>query len=481
MSTASLKRLNGDSVMSCLEHQRLIQSDFAYATDFEYLIDQELPCFSIEVKRGQLGLRVGHYLAEIILPSGLSLEILPKISSSTTYGSSPSDAADSLALDIVQSRQWVATMLQDIGKEGLGKAIAAINLKATELSNSPFTEWPPLGAQYSQQLSSSRDSFSKPWYQGLLARINQVLQQAAKVLPSRYQTQNNNSPKAKGKIRLKAQLKNNWHRPHYLYTEQTVFETDKLLAEFLATAWQQLQTLSQVGALSSTQPLPANFQGVVILPPQQWAVAYQQIQSSQTAWSAQLNPVQANTIKQAIGWAWWLLTHSDQHQPSRSIANSQAQKLPAPSLMINMNHAFERWVLGRLQGWVTNNLTNSRLILQPSFEWLSQKMAQPQVIQKLIPDACIVNQHNNISHVVDVKYKQIAGVTQVSGADWQQLYVYQQHLNCENAWLIYPKTKKFNQRLDVFVNFNENRLSNQDGSTQMSVIPFDPYQGLLLI
>ena len=44
------------------------------------MIEQELPCFGIEVKRGQLILVVSHYLAKIILPSGLTLEILPKIS-----------------------------------------------------------------------------------------------------------------------------------------------------------------------------------------------------------------------------------------------------------------------------------------------------------------------------------------------------------------------------------------------------------------
>lgn len=176
-----------------------------------------------------------------------------------------------------------------------------------------------------------------------------------------------------------------------------------------------------------------------------------------------------------------------------------------PALMINMNHAFERWVLGKLYNWVSDNLVSSRLIIQPKFDWLHQKLpssnplaasskqtgeknsfsiedtTQQRVIQKLIPDACIVTAEGKISHVIDIKYKTIEGITQVSGADWQQLYVYQQHLQCENAWLIYPMTKKFAERLDVLADFNENRQSNQGGTAQMSAIPFNPYRGLLLI
>ena len=157
-----------------------------------------------------------------------------------------------------------------------------------------------------------------------------------------------------------------------------------------------------------------------------------------------------------------------------------------------MNHAFERWVLGKLQTWVAQNLANSQLVLQPSFDWLYLKPAVSnldpniKVIQKLIPDACIVTKDGAISHVLDIKYKALSQATQVSGADWQQLYSYKQHLKCQNAWLIYPKAKNFTQRLDVYDNFDENRHSNQDGNvlkgvTQMSVIPFDPQQGLLLI
>ncbi|HAO59421.1 MAG TPA: hypothetical protein DCQ89_03380, partial [Psychrobacter sp.] len=264
---------DSNGVVSCFEHQRLSREDFAHAADFEYLIEQELPCFSIEVNRGQLSLVISHYLAKIILPSGLTLEILPKISvdEASNAKSNSSKSQPELAkrqADIVHARQWVAAMLEDISTDNLAKQITALNLAAKADFSIPSYPNIPF------QLASTSLSVDKPWYEGLLARIRQALQQAAMILPNRYQTQVNNQPKAQGKINLAAQLKNNWHRPHYLYTEQAVFETDQVLAQFLATAWQQLQKLSSQPTLNETsfdQKLPSSLQGIMALPPQSWA------------------------------------------------------------------------------------------------------------------------------------------------------------------------------------------------------------------
>lgn len=558
-SFADHAQLKCGSILSCFEHQRLGAEDFSYAKDFEYLIEQELPCFSIEVKRGKLSLLVGHYLAKVILPSGLTLEILPKISSDkidpyktsspktkpnknlsnqasalvsaiTPSQSGPTGANSGAAgrlNDLVQARKWVATMLQDIGSDNLGKTIEAINISATKPSdNSPlesyasslqtlkpnglpneptkFTGLPPVTSISNHQTVKLSSPVDKPWYQGLLAIISDKLQQVAELLPNRYRTEVNNSPKAQGKINLTAQLKNNWHRPHYLYTEQSIFDADQLLVQFLTTAWQQLQQLAQASGISSSSsvpPLPSSFQGVVALPVHQWQSSYQQLLQQKQAWVIQFSGIQADVIAQGIEWGWWLLTHSNQRLTQSPLQATQ-EGLPVAALMINMNHAFERWVLGKLHSWVNHNLANSRLIIHPSFDWLQQKLAtsegglQRQVIQKLIPDACIVTEKKGITHVIDIKYKTINGANQIGGRDWQQLSTYQQYLNCPNAWLIFPRTKNFKQRLDVFINFDENRLSNQNGAIrystgqsktgenctqQMSVIPFDPDQARLLI
>ena len=497
---SAMRTYQHDGVISCFEHQHLSRQDFAHSKDFDYLIEQELPCFAIEVKRGQLSLVVSHYLAKIILPSGLTLEVLPKISVETAAGTHQSpwqlptatDSGASLAkrkAEIVQARQWVSTMLEDISKDNLGKELAVLDLAAKP------GFYPPSYQTIPSQLASASRTIYKPWYEGLLATIRQALQQAAGILPNRYQTQVQNQPKAQGKINLAAQLKNNWHRPHYLYTEQAVFETDQLLAQFLATAWQQLQKLSAQNVINESsfdQQMPSSLQGVMVLPPQSWEGVYQQLKSSTATRGSQLSLVQAQIVTQAIEWGSWLLTQGSVAESGHSTEDKSVEQLPVASLMINMNHAFERWVLGKLQSWASQQLVNSRLVIQPSFDWLYLKTNFPksglksEVVQKLVPDACIMTQEGQISHVLDIKYKSLSAATQVSGADWQQLYSYQQRLNCKNAWLIYPKTKTFTQRLDVFDNLDENRHSNQDGDisgriTQMSVIPFDPQQGLLLI
>lgn len=483
-------------VMSCLEHQKLSRADFKYAIDFDYLIEQELPCFTLEIKRGQLFLVVSHYLAKIILPSGMILEILPKISVNTAGAirgfSKTDDHQNKKQMEIKQARQWVARMLQDIEQDDLGKTIAATSLvQATEGYRPPL---PQLQSTLSWPTNLSHE---KPWYEGLLAKISQLLQQAATVLPNTYQSQASNRPKAQGKINLNAQLKNNWHRPHYLYTEQSIFKTDQLLAQFLVTAWQQLQKLSPESApvfsrLERQIPEILRGQVALTLPPQSWQASYQQLQLRSQTWQSQLGTGATQTIIQAVEWGWWLLTQAMWEQAPRQGQGSQAQQRPTSALMINMNHAFERWVLGKLQRWIAANLPQSSLMIHPSFEWLySISLASPTkqpstVLQRLIPDACIVAQTGEVSHVIDIKYKTLTGVTQISGADWQQLYCYQQYVKSENAWLIYPQTINFTQRLDVSDNLAENRQSNQQGMVEtdtrkMSVIPFDPHQGLLLI
>ena len=271
--------------------------------------------------------------------------------------------------------------------------------------------------------------------------------------------------------------------------------TDQVLAQFLATAWQQLQKLSVrpgINEINFNQKLPSSCEGYGLASSKCWASIYHKLKNNTATWSSQFGTVQVRVLTQAIEWGWWLLKQGNVGESRNSTDNKSGAELPIAALMINMNHAFERWVLGKLQDWTSQQLATSQLIIQPSFDWLRSKPSVPkagintEVIQKLVPDACIMTSDGEISHVLDIKYKALAQATQVSGADWQQLYSYQQHLNCQNAWLIYPKTKNFVQRLDVFDDLNENRHSNQDGDVvngvaQMSVIPFDPQQGLLLI
>lgn len=469
-----------ESVMSCLENEWLTIKDFSHKDDFDYLIQKELPCFNIEVKQGEIVLRVRHYLAKVILPSGASLEILPKVGITSLRG------RHARQHHIVKSRGWVAQMLSDIANDSLYKSIAAIEWGKSATDNLAYNklELPNLPHTI---FSDSQ----QPWYQGLLNIAEAQIAASAKILPNRYQTQVNNSPKAQGRINLKAQLKNNWHRPHYLYSEQSVFDNDKLLSQFLATGWSQLQRLqidinfqSSKAALISHNP----YQGIQRLAARDWLSSYQQIRQQSAIWSAQLSSYQQQTLNQGLQWCWWLLNHIYSDKQSNQQDISLSSHAPTPALMINMNTAFERWVLGKLTRYVEQQLPDSHLVIQPTLDWLmSVEQGQAgshetcNVVQRLIPDACIRSADGRETHVIDVKYKAVDKIQDVSASDWQQLSVYQQRLGCAHAWLIYPKNKNFNQRLDVSSHFDENRRHQQDGSTFMSVIPFDMKRGALLI
>jgi len=90
------------NVITVFEHQRLTVHDFLQASDFDWLMTQEFAVFTIKRKQGLWQLKVGHYIGIILLPSGMTLEILPKLNQSTQTS------------DIVQTRHWVQGMLSDL-------------------------------------------------------------------------------------------------------------------------------------------------------------------------------------------------------------------------------------------------------------------------------------------------------------------------------------------------------------------------------
>ena len=94
--------------MSVFEHQRLRVDDFAQASDFAWLMAQELAVFTLKRQRRQWQLNVGHYIGIVMLPSGITLEILPKpIASAQIDNAVPADS-------LRQTRQWLQGMLTDL-------------------------------------------------------------------------------------------------------------------------------------------------------------------------------------------------------------------------------------------------------------------------------------------------------------------------------------------------------------------------------
>lgn len=79
---------------------------------------QEFAVFSIKRRQGQWQLKVGHYIGVILLPSGMTLEILPKLAAKTSSDQVAQQSYLSQNAshrpDIRQTRQWVQGMLSDL-------------------------------------------------------------------------------------------------------------------------------------------------------------------------------------------------------------------------------------------------------------------------------------------------------------------------------------------------------------------------------
>ena len=79
-STNSVNTTMTDThIITVFEHQRLTARDFVHVADFHWLMAQEYAVFSIKRQQGQWQLKIGHYIGIILLPSGMTLEILPKL------------------------------------------------------------------------------------------------------------------------------------------------------------------------------------------------------------------------------------------------------------------------------------------------------------------------------------------------------------------------------------------------------------------
>ena len=86
---------NTKNIITVFEHQRLTARDFLHTSDFHWLLTQEFAVFTIKRKQGQWQLKVGHYIGIVLLPSGMTLELLPKLHPSTQV------------YDVAQTRHWV--------------------------------------------------------------------------------------------------------------------------------------------------------------------------------------------------------------------------------------------------------------------------------------------------------------------------------------------------------------------------------------
>ncbi|WP_227429845.1 McrC family protein [Psychrobacter sp. I-STPA6b] len=461
--------------MICLEHQILEQKDFAHQQDFEYLLSQDLPCFTLRFYKGMPQLLVRHYLAILRLPSGQYLEILPKITLQ--------DIQQHKRLALEQSaRFWIARMLKRI---------------AGRLSMQPLQ----VTGDYSRLAQKELTETLPPWYVQLYHDFTNLIIKVSQCLPRHYQTQRQNATQIQGKINFKQQIKHNLHRPHYIISEREQLQDNELLWQFLLTGWHCAKTClyadipdvmaNQYQRLYNTEMSSLfDITNHHLLAVTQYQSAYQALQQQQAGWQNQCNTEQRQFIYRAIEWAWWFL------QPRIASADTQGY-LPQPAFMLNMPYAFELWVTESLRYQLQTAKSPYKLQAQPSYDWLVMEenmggIKSQKNCRRIQPDICLIRQKDTeqrnieteaqnaqITHVIDVKYKSLSHSRQIEASDLYQLQAYQHHLHASQAWLVYPANAQF--QTPILLHQLSPSRRRQNMTQTMMIVPFCVQQEKLLI
>lgn len=380
-------------MISVLEHQELTQNDFAIKSDFDWLIACDFDIFTARYQRGKWRLKIGHYIGVVLLPSGMSLEILPKTTQTLD------------AVSINESRRWVCQMLSD-------------------LSQNKVTPKQKVIGQFSPNLASTNDS--PPLIDWLKAHFFELLSQFSP--SSAYQAVIQSQTKLQGKIVIKEQLK-------LPPTGKLVCEIDSrsqnLISNRLIKSALLLFTHHLSGALQSWQPiLPLSHQEQ-----RQLNISYQQAQKELKAqaksWQAQ------QKASQCLDFAYWLLSQQTNFQSGGAVL-TKSPSAPKLCLFINMNQAFEHWAGLCIANELSQNGHHTP-VFQPRNVWLydSDGAAYLSIQPDLLIYEKVKNQPAICSHVIDMKWKATANIR---ASDAYQLTSYAQAYGANQAWLIYPVT-----------------------------------------
>ncbi|WP_296191160.1 MULTISPECIES: McrC family protein [unclassified Psychrobacter] len=436
------------NVITVFEHQRLTAHDFAHVADFHWLMAQEFAVFSIKRQQGQWQLKVGHYIGVILLPSGMTLEILPKLMAKTSskhnhqhpYGLAKSN-------DINQTRQWVQDMLADLtsshdknklpNTKNFGQVSSL--LAALPTKTLPLSDW-------------------------LLA---QFLQRLAHYQPTKhYQARIHNQAALQGRLLIKEQLRHNCMQPHKFICESSVLSQEMLCNRLIKSA---LVLLNPLLSASMSLPLLQLWRQVAVLSRYELQRLESFYQQAKRQLALQpLSRQQLQAAQQLLDLAYWLLQQSDAHtgngiKPQTLAKQNTAQ--PRLCLLIDMNQAFEQWASLR----IAKMFQQTDLAYQPLFQaqrvWLHDakgqaclsirpdlliyKSAQVQTepnLKALDEDAVKPESHTSAcsqlsahySHVIDIKWKHLPHAGAISASDAYQLSSYAQAYHAEQGWLVYP-------------------------------------------
>ena len=478
------------NIMTVFEHQRLIASNFLYDSDFQWLITQELSVFSIKRKQGQWQLKVGHYIGVIVLPSGMTLEILPKFIANTASNSikQPYQSNESpVDTDILQTRHWVQNMLSDLMNSNDNKSPHSKNfgqfsrqLTALPVTALPLSDW--LSMQLLQRLTNYQPT-------------------------KQYQTQIHNQAALQGRLIIKEQLRHNSMQPHKFVCERSVLSQDMLGNRMIKSALTLLMPLfSQSNLLLHLQP----WQQVSVLHQheiRQLESIYFQAKRELAIQPLQVKQLQA--AQQLVDFAYWLLSQSNMEighsidSPKPFGSRSTPQRL---CLLIDMNQAFEQWASQRIALSFQQLSDDYKPLFQAQRVWLND--AEGQACLSIRPDLLIYRQmrsntknkekHDDAlpiknlranpspekqagqySHVIDIKWKPLAHASAISASDAYQLSSYAQAYQAEQVWLVYPVQD--NQRRAVVLKQDTQDMCNSENPSyaQLWLIPFNVLTGTI--
>ena len=465
------------NVITVFEHQRLTVHDFLHASDFDWLMAQEFAIFTIKRKRGQWQLKVGHYIGIILLPSGMTLEILPKLNQSTQSN------------DTVQTRHWVQGMLSDLIHLDTSKSRKLPNTKNFGQFNSHSAPLPLKVLPISDWL------------------IEQFLQRLMDYQPTKhYQAQIENQASLQGRLLIKEQLRHNSMQPHKFICESSVLSHDMLANRLIKSAlvyWMPL--LPQLISSKLLQP----WQQVPTLnnrEMQQIAVIYTQAKRQLDVQPLQKQKLHA--AHQLVDLAYWLLKQraavtGNGIDPSRQ--NSSQLRL---CLLIDMNQAFEQWASQRIASMFQQISSSYRPFYQTQSVWLND--AEGLACLSIRPDLLIFqnvsdncqNQNDiaahqtkakdktkgRYSHVIDIKWKYLPHAAAISASDAYQLTSYAQAYLAGQVWLVYPVLG--GDRLPVALKqqthygsndsvSSDNIKKNESADAHLWLMPFDVLTGTL--
>ncbi|CAN6959543.1 Restriction endonuclease [Psychrobacter okhotskensis] len=490
-NSARIKALDAN-IMTVFEHQRLMAHDFLQASDFHWLMAQEFAVFTIKRKQGQWQLKVGHYIGIVLLPSGMTLEILPKLIASASTSRpqqqsfEPHQNSDS---DIGQIRQWVQNMLSDLINSSNQRNGKSANTKSLGQFNSQVTPLP----------------LAAPSLSDWLAR--QFLQRLAHYQPTQhYQAQIDNQATLQGRLLIKEQLRRNSVQPHKFVCERSVLSQDMLSNRLIKSALVWLAPLLQTAMPPKSIQLWQQVRALNYHERQRLESVYQQAKRQLAL--QPLSQLQAQAAQQLLELAYWLLQRSDIQTGNGIAASLSSQPLSRPRLclLIDMNQAFEQWASLRIASMFEQLNKNYQALHQAQSVWLND--AEGQACLSIRPDLLIYQTPNddireeknarkhpydnnqstasaketrNYSHVIDIKWKYLSHSGALSASDAYQLTSYAQAYQAGQVWLVYPVQGNVRQpvALRQQIHGSGDADSHNSASAKLWLMPFDVLSGTL--